>query len=147
MVCPPTLPFVDPSQGRYIDFVKSFALDFNSLHTNSLSAHTSLSQGAADLSVKSIPLTNGQGAVILAPSIHPEEDTPETSMSVPTMDASDDPVVMPPSQPLGPASIYFQSWQVNMIDIKIDYSPDQVTYPSPLFTLMFLYSWISRLCS
>lgn len=28
--------------------------------------------------------------------------------------------------PDSPPSLYFQSWQVNVIDLKIDYTPDQV---------------------
>jgi hypothetical protein len=112
--------------------LKSFALNFNSLRPDELPTQTAMTQAAEDLAVKTTPLGNAHGTVVLAPSVHPEEDIAEKNSSSDTPDASDDQPF--PSPAPGPAPTYFQSWQVNMIDIKIDYSPDQVSLlpPSPV---------------
>jgi hypothetical protein len=123
LLVPPLLG--SPVSGKFIEFVKAFSLSY-SHHSPAPHPSTAAKPPVDDqgLAVRTTNLTV-HGAV-LAPS-HTEA-TDETMSPVQAA------LAVPPPPPS--TALYFQSWQVNMIDIKIDYSPDQVSR-STITTITF----------
>lgn len=115
LLVPPLLG--SPVSGKFIEFVKAFSLSYShhspAPHTSTAAKPPVDDQG---LAVRTTNVSTVHGAV-LAPS-HTEA-TDETMSPVQAA------LAVPPPPPS--TALYFQSWQVNMIDIKIDYSPDQVS--------------------
>ena len=122
--------------GKYVDFCKKFALAYLNQNDNTSSnletvQSTPQSQSEIETQIESESIITS---------------TPETKAKVQLNDTSDNKIASSPSQSLPqetlnsnpfetsptivsstPSKIYFQSWHVKMVDIKIDYVPDQVT--------------------
>jgi hypothetical protein len=135
----PTRPALTASPGKFVEFVKGFALDYSRLCPAPPPSHDTMppvdNQG---LAVKATHLSTVHGTV-LAPSHTEDPDEIESPVEAA--------LVAPPLP--SPPSVYFQSWQVNTIDIKIDYSPDQVRLPPPPYSLSLALAalrWISSRC-
>lgn len=102
--------------GRYIQFLKVFASQFGNLHPPTTT--TQVVATGEDLPTGLPPA--------LTDSLDNKFDEKDMTLSP-------------------PPSIYFQSWRVNVIDLKIDYTPDQVIFA--FFNSSHSPSWISKLCN
>mmetsp|Transcript_23429 Transcript_23429/g.34384 ORF Transcript_23429/g.34384 Transcript_23429/m.34384 type:complete len:2514 (+) Transcript_23429:183-7724(+) len=124
--------------GMYVDFLKSFVLALvpsqpnNPSHKNS--AYGSPQRSSTDAAKKNVVAnvlggqSRGKGSLV-APShnqseaTHVVEDDDEDLVLCRDSDLSCGAGPQPPTARNG---IYFQSWKVNVIELKIDYSPKQL---------------------